>query len=290
MISQLIDYIVPALFRFFVLVITALPERFTLKTGEFLGRLLYYFWIPRRKIAIEAVKKTSLMVKLKTNLSPHSIVKKSFINLGRSFIEIIRLYGGDRSILKRVKLKGIENFDRAKAEGKGIIFLTGHCGNWELMALAFGNTVEPIGVVARPLNSRQLNKLIEKIRCKFGNHVIYKKGAVREILKFLRENRAVGILMDQSVLRQEGILIDFLGRPAWTSRTPAMIAKKTGAKVLPAFIKRDGEWHIIEIGKEVQLKGDELEDTKKLSSYIETYIMEHPTEWLWIHRRWKERS
>lgn len=283
-------YGLQVLFKFIVFIATVFPERLSFRIGGSLGRLLYYLWISRRRIAIEAVKNTSQRIALKTNLSAKAIVRESFINLGRSFIEILRLYGGDRRILKRISFRGLENFQRAKESGKGIIFLTGHCGNWELMALAFGATVEPIGVVARPLNSRSLNKFIEEIRSRYGNQVIYKKGAIREMIRFLRENRAVGILMDQSVLRQEGVLIDFLGRPAWTSRVPAMIARKTGAKVLPAFIKRNGQEHLIEIGKEIELTGEETEDTRRLSSCIENYIIENPSEWLWIHRRWKERG
>lgn len=287
---SVLNYGLRALFKSIVFIVTVIPERLSLEIGGSLGKLLYHLWISRRKIAIEAVRYTSQRVILKTNLPAETIIRESFINLGRSFVEILRLYGGDRRILQRISFRGIENFQRAKKSGRGIIFLTGHCGNWELMALAFGATVEPIGVVARPLNSRSLNKFIEEIRSRYGNHVIYKKGAIREVIKFLRENRAVGILMDQSVLRQEGVLIDFLGRPAWTSRVPAMIARKTGAKILPAFIKRKGEEHIIEIGEEIALTGDETEDTKRLSSCIENYIIENPAEWLWIHRRWKERN
>ncbi|MFN3739063.1 MAG: lysophospholipid acyltransferase family protein [Thermodesulfovibrionales bacterium] len=275
---------------FLILFFTILPEWFSLKLAEGAGTLLYYLWRSRRKIAINAIRETSQFVELKTPMKEADIVKRMFKHLGRSFAEIVRLYGGKRSILERIVFKGLENFHRAKESGRGVIFLTGHCGNWELMAVAFGMTVEPIGVVARPLNIRTLNEVIEKMRSRYGNHVIYKKGAIREMLRLLRENRAVGILMDQSVLRQEGLLIDFLGRPAWTSRMPAMIAKKTGAKVLPAFIKRQGDGHLIEIGKEIELTGDEIEDTKRLSSYIERYIIENPSEWLWIHRRWKQRN
>lgn len=274
----------------FILFLTILPERFSLKLAESAGTLLYYLWRSRRKVAINAVRETSQFVELKTSLKETGIVKSMFKHLGRSFAEIVRLYGGDRRILQRITFKGLENFERAKKAGKGIIFLTGHCGNWELMAVAFGITVEPISVVARPLNNRALNGVMEKIRSRYGNQVIYKKGAIREMLKLLRENRAVGILMDQSVLRQEGLLIDFLGRPAWTSRMPAMIARKTGAKVLPAFIKRQADGHLIEIGKEIELTGDEIEDTRRLSSCIENYIIENPAEWLWIHRRWKQRK
>jgi KDO2-lipid IV(A) lauroyltransferase len=265
-----------------------LPERLAIKLGESLGLLLYYFWHSRRKIALEAADETSKIIPLNTT-DTTKLVMEMFKNLGRYFAELLRLYWGDEGIFKKIRFKGLENFYKAKEEGKGIIFLTGHCGNWELMAIAFGRFIEPIGVVARPLNSRAINKFIEDIRTKYGNHVIYKKGAVKEILRDLRENRAVGILMDQSVLKEEGVVIDFLGRPAWTSRMPALIAKKTGARILPAFIRKDNNGYLIEISSAIELTGDEVEDTKRGSEYIERFIISNPSEWLWIHRRWKKR-
>jgi len=267
-----------------------LPEGLAIKLGESFGLLLYFFWHSRRKIALKALEETSKIIPLNTTLENFQLVREIFKNLGRYFAELLRLYWGDEGIFKKIRFKGLENFYKAKEEGRGIIFITGHCGNWELMAIAFGKLIEPIGVVARPLNSKVINRFIEDIRTKYGNHVIYKKGAVKEILRDLKGNRAVGILMDQSVLKEEGVVIDFLGRPAWTSRMPALIAKKTGAAILPAFIKKEGEYHVVEIGEEIELTGKESEDTKRLSSSIEDYIIANPSEWLWIHRRWKRRE
>ena len=138
-----------------------------------------------------------------------------------------------------------------------------------------------------------LNRIIEKTRRTYGNRIIYKKAALKNILQELRSNEAVGILMDQAVLAREGFIIDFLGRGAWTTKMPALIARKTGAVVLPAFIHRTEYGHKIEIFPEVKLSYDDnkeeqlKKDTKKFSSYIEEYIQKYPAEWLWIHRRWK---
>ena len=113
------------------------------------------------------------------------------------------------------------------------------------------------------------------------------------ILSVLRNNGMVGVLMDQAVLPEEGYIIDFLGRGAWTMKIPAIIARKRGAAVLPAFIHREGNRYIGTLYPEVPLSQEKdeekvlIEDTKKFSSYIENYIREHPAEWLWIHSRWK---
>lgn len=288
--EKILNFIFLVNFKFLVFILKILPRELSFKIGEKLGLILYYLWNRRRHIALNSIKETLSRIILKTDLEPQRISKKVFSNLGRSFVEILRLYSGDRKILSTVSFKGLENFYEAKRAGKGIIFLTGHCGNWELMAIAFGARVEPLGVVARPLNNKGLNYIVEKIRTRYGNTVIYKKGAIRHILRYLRENRPIGILMDQSVLKEEGLLIDFLGRPAWTSKMPALIAKKSGARVLPAFIKHTSAGHIVEIGNPIELTGDIREDTKRLSSPIERFIIENPTEWLWIHRRWKQRT
>jgi len=270
--------------------IAILPFRFSIKAGELLGLLLFHAWGNRRRIAIENIKKTAFSYQL----SAISLAKETFKNLGKSFVEVLKVYYGlGEKIIDSVEIEGIENFNRAKSKGKGILFITGHCGNWELTAIAGSAKVAGIAVIARPINNPYLNTLIERARQRYGNSVIYKRGALKDIIKSLRGNDCVGILMDQAVLSDEGYVIDFLGRGAWTTKMPALIARKTGAAVLPVFIHRTERGHKIEIHPEVELSNIEdkekaiIEDTKRFSGFIEGYIKENPSEWLWIHRRWK---
>ena len=158
--------------------------------------------------------------------------------------------------------------------------------NWIQACLDIGPCVLQGGFVEK------LNGLIEHVRKRYGNRVIDKKGALRHIMQGLKRNDCIGILMDQAVVPEEGYVIDFLGRSAWTTKMPAVIAHRTGAAVVPAFIYRDNHGHRITIFPEVELARDEGEnalenDTERFSRFIEDYIREHPTEWLWIHRRWK---
>ncbi len=281
--------------------VAVLPHNIALKVGEFLGLLVFYIWGSRRRIAVENIEKAKCewqMVKGKKQ-GAYSLAKETFKNLGMSFAEIIKIYYGlGKSIIDNVEVRGIENYLKAKSKDKGVIFITGHCGNWELMALAFGIKVDNVSVVARTQNNPYLNKLIENIRAKYGNNVIYKKGALKGMLSELKKNRGIGILMDQAVLKDEGYKIDFLGRPAWTTKMPALMARKTGAAVVPIFINRERDKHVINIYPEVALSKAEsqssrtveqqlIEDTKRFSVFIEDYIKEHPAEWLWIHKRWK---
>jgi len=174
------------------------------------------------------------------------------------------------------------------------MFITGHCGNWELMAVYLSMTLGRASIVARKQNNEFLDRFIVQTREKYGNHIIYKQGALRQILSCLKKKEAVAILMDQSVIKSEGIIIHFLGKNAYAMKTPAIIARKTGAAVIPLFIRRTERGHIIEIQEEISLVSGEdsntamLHDTINFSKPIEEYIKKYPSDWLWIHRRWKK--
>ncbi len=277
----------------FTLPIALLPYRLSLKVGSLIGTIGFYLWSSRRKIAISNIEETRRVDTLHTDLTSEEIALQSFKNLGKSIVEIIKIYHGlGEGILRRVTLEGEQHYHEALSKGKGVILITGHCGNWEVLALLSSYRVAPLAVVARAQNNPFINRFIERARSRFGNRVIYKKGALRQLIKQLREGGSIGILMDQGVLPSEGVKIPFLGRPAWTMRTPAVLARKTGAAVVPAFIKRSKDGHHVVVFKEVELlrRNDEesvIEDTKRMSRYVEEYIRENPSEWLWIHRRWK---
>lgn len=278
-----------------VFLMCSLPLSFLpVKAGESLGLILYHLWKGRREIATDNLKKSVVLHAISLPHSPEEVIRENFKNLGRFFIEIIKIYyGRGRSILEKTVIKGIDNFEKARARGKGILIITGHCGNWELLAILASYRVAPTSVVVRPLNNPYLNALLERARSRFGNRIIDKKGALRAILATLKDNGIVGILMDQAVLSEEGFVIDFLGRGAWTSKVPALIARKTGAAVVPAFIRRDGKAHEIIVYPEVTLSslGTQehavREDTQKFSRFIEDYIRQNPSQWLWLHKRWK---
>ncbi len=271
-----------------------LPYKCALKAGGFLGLLLFNVWSGRRRIAVGNIEKSVQSGALAVSEPAEKIARESFVNFGKSIAEVMKIYYGfGNRLIRNVVIRGSEHYNEAKAKGKGVIFVTGHCGNWELMALAFGLKVSPASVVARAQDNPYINGMIGKIRARYGNSVIYKRGALKGILACLKKEGTVGILMDQAVIRDEGYTINFLGRGAWTTKMPALIARKTGTPVIPAFISREGIGHVMTIYPEVLLNREEMsesslkEDTQRLSSYVDEYIKEHPTEWLWIHRRWK---
>jgi Kdo2-lipid IVA lauroyltransferase/acyltransferase len=279
---------------FITLPIALLPYRVSLKAGEALGMLLYFLWAGRRKIAIENLRGAVSRGAITLRSSPEAEIRKNFRNLGKSFVEVLKIYYGlEGHIIDSVEVRGAENFRKAYEKGAGVILITGHCGNWELNALSLSVKLAKIHGVARRVDNPYLNRLVERTREKYGNSVIYKKGALKRILQALKRNEVVGILMDQSVLTSEGVLADFLGKKDYTMKTPAVIARKTGSPVVPVFIRRVNDGHVVEIGAEItpDPSGDSelavFNDTVHFSAAIEEYIRRNPSEWLWIHRRWK---
>jgi Kdo2-lipid IVA lauroyltransferase/acyltransferase len=271
-----------------------LPLKWSKKAGELLGLFVFYLWQSRRRIAIQNLKAVISSGALSFPEPAEQLIRDNFKNLGKTFSEVVRLYyhRGDR-LMESVEIVGVEHFRDALSKGRGILFITGHCGNWELMAMTVGVRLHTVSVVARPLDNPYINRFIENVRKKYGNGVIYKRGALKPILQTLKNNDIVGILIDQAVKRDEGFVMDFLGIGAWTMKMPALIARKTGATVLPTFIHRTEKGHTITINPAVELSSAEdkdtavVEDTKRFSWYIEEYIRGHSTEWLWIHKRWK---
>lgn len=271
-----------------------LPYPVALRLGDVFGILIHVFWRSRRKIAIENLQGAVERGALVLDADPPSVIRRNFRNLGRSLIEVVKIYYGlGGGIFRHVRLKGEDNYRKAARKGKGIIFITGHCGNWELMAIYVSMSLAKGKIVARKQDNPYLNRFIERTREKYGNHTIYKEGALKKILSSLKKEESIGILMDQSVIRSEGIVVPFLGKNAYAMKTPAILARKTGTPVLPAFIRRTGGGHLIEIGEEIPLavSGDSeaalIQDTISFLRPIEDFVKKYPAEWLWIHRRWK---
>lgn len=277
-----------AFFLVFSLALALLPLRPAKMLGAFLGRLLYRFWGSKRKVALENLKEVISKGAITAPGPPEKIALGCFENLGISFVELVKVYYGlGGSIFDGVSYKGLENYKAAASAGRGVIFITAHTGNWELLALKSGMEIGPLQVVARPLDNPFLNRFLERARARYGNKIVYKKGALRTLLGSLKAGGLVGILMDQAVLKEEGRIVEFLGRGAWTTRMPVLLAKRTGAAVFPAFIRRTPAGHEITVYPETDLSGTEEEALRRLNLAIEQHVKENPSEWLWIHKRWK---
>lgn len=276
-----------------------LPASITYRLGALAGLLIPCLVPKRRAIAIDNISRALPFMKAHPLWdSPcedaGELARETFKNLGRSLMEVCRLYHGrGEDVIANIELRGRENYEAARAKGKGVIFLTGHCGNWELLALAFSSLFgEGVSVVARRQNNPFLNRMVERMRMSYDSRVIYKQGALKGILSALKKGELVGILADQAVFSEDGALIDVMGRKAWASKAPVVIAQKSGAPLIPIFIHREGERQVITFYPEHRFSGDMSDEaikkeTQALSRYVENFVVAHPTQWYWVHRRWK---
>ncbi|AJE04761.1 lipid A biosynthesis acyltransferase [Geobacter pickeringii] len=284
-----------ALFVVVSLPVALLPRRLAVWLGGVAGALTVFF-LPRvRRTAVGNIRDSLPYLETLPEWDPacgdpEAIVRRTFANFGRTVVEVLTLYyGRGAGLMAGVEFRGVEHYEQARAKGKGIFFITGHCGNWELMALTFGARFADVAVVARRQKYPHFNGLLDRLRHGFGNSVIYAEGAARSIFFRLRKQGIVGILIDQAVQENEGAVVDFFGRGAWTTTMPAVVAARTGAPLLPIFIHREGGRHVVTISPEVELApaDDHRETTRRLNRAIEGHIARHPAEWLWVYKRWK---
>jgi Kdo2-lipid IVA lauroyltransferase/acyltransferase len=283
-----------ALFRGGTWLLAQLPSLLVHPFGGALGRLCFLLLASRRRVALAGIRDS--LPSLPAGSNPRRIAIACFVNLATSFIENCKLYHGADRMLHQVKIEGLEHYRSAREKGKGIVFITGHCGNWELIALTFGFRHDPFVVMVREQKNPYLTRCIESMRTRYGNSIIYKKTAIREMMKLFKKNGVTGMLIDQAVMPSEGYLIDFLGRPAWTTSMPVLMARRCGVALLPAFIIREGKGHRIIIHPQVEFPSDDnsdaalARDTAALTRHVDDFVRSYPEQWYWVHRRWKSRQ
>ncbi len=268
------------------------------KRHERLGRILGAVWFRvdrrHRKIALDNL--TRSFGGEKTPAEIEAIARKVFANLARIIFEVAWTTAHSRKDCFRiVRMRGLNHFRDAWKKGKGVLAMTAHTGNWELLSIASGLIEYPVNILYRPLDFVPLDAFFVRFRTRFGTRVIPTRRAMRDILKCLSRGEVAAMLMDQNVDWYEGAFLGFFGRRACTNKGMALLAMKTGAPVVPAFMIREGEGFTVEYLPEIPLikTGDKTRDveenTRQYNQAIEAFIRRYPDQWLWLHQRWKTR-
>ena len=201
------------------------------------------------------------------------------------------------NIEQLVVLDSNENFLTGQRQGKGVLFLTGHIGAWELSSFAHASYGFPLHYMARPLDNARIDALVNGYRCLSGNRPIFKNESARVMLKVLKESGTVGILADQNTMPEEAVFVDFFGKQASTSTGIARVALHTDAAVVPGYAIWDESLQKyrlrfeppVELIRTGDTERDVLENTQKFTKIIEDIIRKYPDQWVWVHGRWNTR-
>jgi KDO2-lipid IV(A) lauroyltransferase len=233
-----------------------------------------------------------------TDAQRKDVTRKMVQNLGWMAAEFARLPRLTKENIENVViLEGHENFLEGQRRGKGVLYLTGHIGAWDLSSFAHALYGYPLHYMARPLDNKRLDALVNQYRCASGNLPIFKNESARVMLKILKDSGTVGILADQNTLPAEGEFVDFFGKLACTTTGLARVALHTGAAVVPGYAYWDEtiqKYRLrfeppVELIQTGDTERDVLENTQRFAKVIEEIIRKHPDQWVWVHKRWKTR-
>lgn len=258
-----------------------------------LGNLLYYLAAPQRRIVRRNLQFSHI------ESSPQqlqSLSKRIFRHFGITILELLQMTCfSQKELLRYVDLEGKEIIIEALARQKGVVLITAHLGNyemaWQYVPCYFGRQMAG---VAKKMRNVRLDRLIHKMRTRFGNKIIYKKGALPEMMQTLRRGQMVGILMDIS-RRFDGVEVNFFGRRATATPAAAMIALRCKSPIIPAFCHRSANGKLIirverpiEIQRTKDLRADLQTNTQLITDRIERAVRNYPEQWNWMLKRWKE--
>jgi KDO2-lipid IV(A) lauroyltransferase len=275
-----------------IALVRLLPMPAVLSLGSLLGRAFHLLDRGHRRLAVQNLQ---VAFPLRTTAECRAITQKMFEHFGRLLMVLLKFSTLSREqMLAHVEFDGEERMHAARAKGCGVLVFTGHFGFWEVQALVHALRLEPMAVLARPLDNQLLHQLLEGMRQATGNSVIYRRGALRRVLRVLGANQTVGILIDQHLLSADAVYVEFFNRPAATTSALAALALKTGAPVVPIFALPlpGGRFRMVyEHPVEPPAVQDEQairEFTQRCTDVLEMYVRRYPELWLWMHRRWRD--
>ncbi len=286
-----VEFLIYVAVRSALAALQALSWRQAAAAGRWVGRILRVANRRRAGIARRNLERSPGVV------APADVPRflgRVYESLGRSLMEllwvprILACRGMDRV----VRLERFHVFDRLLREGKGAIAVIGHLGNYELAGLATCLAGYPLHSLARPIVNRWLDRYLDRIRRRTGQRIIPREGALGEMIRVLRRNGILVIQIDQDA-KEGGLLVDFLGRPASTHRSPALLSLKYGVPIVPTDIHRRGGLNYCVLEEPIDPapyrdRPDAVEAlTAEVSRRFERQVLAHPEQWWWVFDRWR---
>jgi Kdo2-lipid IVA lauroyltransferase/acyltransferase len=260
--------------------------------GVFIGFLLRILDSKRKNITLDNISKA---FPDKPYSWHYSVMKESYSNLGITLVELITFDTiSEPKVRQYIKYENIDHAKELFSKGKGLIFISGHFGNWELGAFGFPVIAKiPFMIIVKPQKNNLVDEVLNSYRIKSGNSVVSMYNSARDIIKTLRSGGALALLADQSATKDKDVFVNFFNRPAATYESPADLALRFNIPILMGFAVRQKDYTYIV--KLVEVKHDDLthnkegilELTQRHVKMLEDAIRENPGHWAWQHRRWK---
>jgi KDO2-lipid IV(A) lauroyltransferase len=271
-----------------------LPHRGARVVCAGLALLTYWFWPRLRRVGLFNLR---LAFPDWTERQRRDVLAGLFKNFGRMLADFAHFPRWNRENIESLIIyDGFENYAQAQSEGRGVLFLTAHFGNWELGSFAHGVYGYPCRFIVRELDNPLVDELINRYRCLSGGKAVEKRDFAREVLRAFAQGQAVGVLIDQNMVPSEGMFVEFFGRLACTTTGPARVAKKTGVPIVLGLVIWDSKlnkyrlrFDSVEWIKREDAEEEILVNTANFTRLIENYARRYPEQWLWVHRRWKTR-
>lgn len=290
--NDIIYYVIRALLAVFDLMSRAVALMF----GRFFGEIAAIIDTKERRLAEENL--TNVYGDEWSELKIKLVAKECFVNLGMNTVDVIlsRQWTG-KELNELIDVEGYEHFKSAFDQGKGVVGLTGHIGNFELMAAWYTSVKNiPLSVIGREIYDKRLDELIVGNREHFGLENIPSDAPARKVLSVLKEGKMIGVLLDLDSSKVSGYFAPFFGRPANTAAGPVVIGRKTGSPVVPMAMFRtsDNRYRIkilpaFEIDNTEDKEADIINGLTRCNKALEKLINHDPTQWIWIHNRWRSK-
>lgn len=292
--KRYIDGIVLVGLKTLILAGAIVPYKMGVVIGGLLGRLACYLLVRHKKKTIE-----NLRLAFKGEMDEDEIGTTAiacFENLGRSLFELLCIrWRGLKNIQKSITVEGEGYLKEALKLGKGLILITAHIGNWELLGMHLAQMGYKLSVIAAPSKNIQLGEMTNAYRSRFNIETIIRgeHSSARKIIRSLRENRVLGILLDQDI-KSDGIYVDFFGKKAYTPSGITSLALRFDIPVLMIFMVREERYRhrVVVIKPEglrrgEDIKSDVIHNTAMFTAIIESFIRKYPGQWVWMHDRWR---
>ncbi len=278
------------LLRFFSWLFAAMPMRAALATGRGLGRF-FGAVVPRNRT--RAMENLTRCFPDKSRPECSAIMWRMFANLGMNTVEMLRWLGGrDEEMKSRMVIENEAEGARVLAGGRGAVALTAHVGNWDLMGM-WAASLFPLTIISKEIKNESLNRFWMEKRKSAKVKIVPAHNSYRQCLRVLKDNECLGFILDQNMIRREGIFVDFFGRPACTTPGLALLAAHAQSPVVPVFMIREADGrHRMKILPALPPPPDRKPEslaaaTQQYTKIIEDVIRAFPDQWIWMHRRWR---